>query len=174
MNYLSKLKNLINEIIPIRGLYNKNSEIKVQFYSDNMPSEGQVEQINNIIANFDVNLEKAKNNYENLLLSNWSIRLNEGWQSPYGWNLGIKVEDVSLLNGLFTLAKEASILGINDPVSIVDINGLSHELSLSDLTNVMLAYGQARSQLSNLYALKTQNIKNATSIEELESLDLTI
>ena len=38
----------------------------------------------------------------------------------------------------------------------------------------MLAYGQARSQLSNTYATKLNQIKNVTSIEQLESLDLTI
>ena len=174
MNYLSELKNLIEEVVPIKGLYYDDIEVKAQFYKDNKPSATQLEQINYIVNNYDISLKQKKYNYEQNLKSKWSSKLENGWQTPQGWSLGVDVSDVALLNGAFTLAKEASNLGLTTPVSIIDTDGISHELNLNELTQLMLAYGQARSQLSNTYATKLNQIKNVTSIEQLESLDLTI
>ena len=174
MNYLSELKNLIEEVVPIKGLYYDGIEVKAQFYKDNKPSATQLEQINYIVNNYDISLKQKKYNYEQNLKFNWSSKLQNGWETSQGWSLGIDVSDVALLNGAFTLAKEASNLGLTTPVSIIDTDGISHDLNLNELTQLMLSYGQARSQLSNIYATKLNQIKNASSIEELESLDLTI
>lgn len=100
----------------------------------------------------------------------WKITLNNGWQTPEGWSLGIHTDDVALLNGAFALAKEASSLGSVDPIVILDTEGEPHELTLEQMVPLMLAYGQARSALSTNDASRRRDVKNATTIEELEAI----
>ena len=65
-------------------------------------------------------------------------------------------------------------MGMDTPVSIIDLDGIAHTLSLQDLTVLMLQYGQARASLSNSYATIKQSINNSTTIEELNAINLTI
>jgi hypothetical protein len=98
----------------------------------------------------------------------WRVTLNNGWQTPEGWSLGIHTDDVALLNGAFALAKEAANLGSTDPIVILDTEGEPHQLTLEQMIPLMLSYGQARSVLSANDAARRKAVKNATTIEELE------
>ena len=169
---LYNLFNQINSIIPIQVVSDVDDIIEVIYYEDNMPSEQQSEEINNLIQQWP--LYKSKLEKIELLNNSWKNKLKSGWQTPQGYNLGIDTSDVALLNGAFTLAKEANNIGINDPAIIVDINGQSHPMSLQDLTLLMLQYGQARSLLSNTYATIKQTINNSTSIQELDNININL
>ena len=100
--------------------------------------------------------------------------LKEGYTTPEGWALGIDTDDVSLLTGAFLLLKESSALGLGDTTTIIDMEGIPHVLSLAEMTNLMLQYGQFRSTKSQQYSAKLQQIKDATTVEELNNMDLTI
>lgn len=106
---------------------------------------------------------------------NWDTYTKyNGFNTSEGWSLGINTEDVSLLTGAFLLLKESSALGLADSTIVVDMSGVSHTISLEDMTNLMLQYGQFRSAKSQQYSDKLQAIKNSSTIEELNNLDLTI
>ena len=116
------------------------------------------------------NLDKLKKIKLLAVDEEWNAIVENGWTTPYGWKMGISIEDVSLLSANFVLAKEANSLGIADPVFIVDTEGESHAFNLADLTPLMLQYGQARALLSSEDAAKRLAIKNCTTIEELNNL----
>ena len=76
----------------------------------------------------------------------------KGYETEYGWKLGLRDSDVALLTGNYVLAKEAAALNLPLP-PVIDQDGAAHAMeSLADLTALMLAYGQHRSQLSAEYA----------------------
>tara|TARA_B100000073_G_scaffold19578_1_gene15562 strand:- start:1004 stop:1612 length:609 start_codon:yes stop_codon:yes gene_type:complete len=115
-------------------------------------------------------LEQAKLDKLTEIDQDWKVTLNNGWQTPEGWSLGIHTDDVALLNGAYSLAKEAAALGSTDPVTILDTNGEPHSLSVAEMTPLMLAYGQARSELSGADAARRKLVKDATTIEELAEI----
>lgn len=170
LNYLlNQLKNVTSNILCI---VEQDSVVTIDYAQDLELTEVQNQEINNILNTWP--LTKAKLAKIETLDNNWKIVLKNGWTTPDGYKLGIDIQDITLLNGAFTLAKEASLMGINAPTSIVDIDGMSHSLLLPDLTILMLQYGQARAELSGSYAAIKQSINSATSIEEVDSIDLTI
>jgi hypothetical protein len=116
-------------------------------------------------------LEEAKQQKLEALDEVWKEKIKSGWATPYGWSLGLDISDVTLLMGAFLLLKEASALGLQNSTTIIDIEGVSHELNIQDLTSLMLAYGQARSQLSQEDSLLRLQIKSSTTIEELEGIN---
>lgn len=71
-----------------------------------------------------------------------------GWQTPFGWRLGWQVDDVALLTGLYVLAREAHELGSTDLLTVIDTDGVPHELPFEQLRDLMLGYGAARAALS--------------------------
>jgi hypothetical protein len=158
----------IKNIIDIVAISEQDSVINISYFPNQQPTEQQLIEINNLISNYPVALEKAKSIKLIELEKSWKETISSGWQTSYGWSLGIDIQDITLLNGAFTLAKEAANMGINDPITIVDIDGESHQLPLADFTVLMLQYGQARAYLSNQYAQSKKNIKDATSIEDLQ------
>ena len=93
----------------------------------------------------------------------------QGWDSGQGFSLGITAQDVSLLVGLFVLAKEASAMGLNPP-PVIDMNGGIHTFTMQELTMLMLQYGQARSQISANDATRRKAVENATTIEEVNNI----
>lgn len=164
---LYKLHELINNIIPIHGVAdNGDGSYRVDYITG--PTNEQSDAVNAILASWP--LEKAKLEKLEELDKDWEATLNNGWTTPYGWKLGLSTQDIALLNGNFTLAKEAASMGITDPVFVIDTDGESHEFDLQDLTMLMLQYGQARAILSSQDATKRKAIKNATTIEELNNL----
>lgn len=116
-------------------------------------------------------LEEAKQQKLEVLDQVWKEKIKSGWETPYGWSLGLDISDVTLLMGAFLLLKEASALGLQNLTTIIDTEGVSHELNIQDLTSLMLAYGQARSQLSQADSLLRLQIKSSTTIEELEGIN---
>ena len=115
-------------------------------------------------------LDQAKLDKLTEIDQDWKVTLNNGWQTPEGWSLGIHTDDVALLNGAYALAKEAASLGSTDPVTILDTNGEPHSLTVAEMTPLMLAYGQARSELSGADAARRKLVKDATTIEELAEI----
>jgi hypothetical protein len=162
---LDYLHRQINEIVEINGVYlDENSgEYEVSYKAQ--PSENQLSLVRNVIISWP--LTKAKLSKVKEIEEWWAVVSKTGWETSYGWSLGLSTEDVALLNGIFTLAKEASALGINEDVFIIDTEGNSHPFNLQDLTMLMLQYGQARSGFSQLYAQKMRDAKEALSVEEL-------
>jgi hypothetical protein len=160
------LHNLISEITPILGVGVENNSYRVDYVDT--PTAEQLNQINNIISNLP--LEKAKIEKLAQIDQDWETIVQNGWTTAYGWKLGISTQDVALLNGNFTLAKEASAMGINAPIFIIDTDGNSHNLTLQELTILMLQYGQARASLSSQDANRRKAVKLAISIDELASI----
>lgn len=79
---------------------------------------------------------------------------HEGYEVEPGFRLGMLPEDVTLLTGLFVLAKEAATMQLPLP-AVIDRNGVPHQLeSIQAMTELMLAYGQARAELSAEYAAR--------------------
>lgn len=115
-------------------------------------------------------LDQAKLDKLTEIDEGWKVTLNTGWQTPEGWRLGIHTDDVALLNGAFTLAKEATALGSTDPVVILDMDSVPHSLTLAEMTSLMLAYGQARTTLTTADAAKRKLVQDATTIEELSEI----
>lgn len=77
----------------------------------------------------------------------------DGYTTSYGWRLGLAESDVTLLTGAFVLAKEAAAMGLGVP-PLFDADGIPHELTIEELTAVMLGYGQHRAALSAEYAAR--------------------
>ena len=115
-------------------------------------------------------LDQAKLDKLSDIDEEWKVILNAGFQTPEGWSLGISTDDVALLNGAYSLAKEAAALGSTDPVVIVDTAGEAHELTVEQMTPIMLAYGSARSTLSAGDAAKRKLVRDATTVEEVEAV----
>jgi hypothetical protein len=167
MIYLSKLHDQINSIVSIEGVQDLgNNTFHIEYLTE--PSSEQLEQVNNIIDGWP--LSKAKLEKLEQVDISWKIAMSKGWTTPYGWKLGTDTQDVTLLTGAFILAKEANNMGLSTTGTVIDMDGKSHELSLQDMTMLMLQYGQFRSQLSSQDALKRELINNAISIEDLEQI----
>jgi hypothetical protein len=164
---LNILHESIASIVPIHGVVdNGDATYRVDYIND--PTQEQLDQVNAIIEFWPV--EKAKLEKLEEVDEEWKTILEAGWETPYGWSLGIDIADVALLNGNFVLAKEAAGMGITDPVFMVDTTGEAHAFNLTDLTALMLQYGQARALLSSQDAAKRTAINNANTIEELNTL----
>lgn len=84
--------------------------------------------------------------------------LANGYETEDGWKLGLAESDVTLLTGQFVLAKEASAVGLPLP-PVIDTDGVVHQLSLPELTALMLAYGAHRAALSSEYAARKATIE---------------
>ncbi len=164
---INKLHEMISNIVSIDGVADNGDGTYRVDYID-QPTPEQLDQVNAVIESWP--LEKTKLEKLEEVEEEWKTILEAGWETPYGWSLGIDVSDVALLNGNFVLAKEAAGMGITDPVFVVDTTGESHAFNLADLTALMLQYGQARAVLSSQDAAKRVAIKNATTIEELNNL----
>jgi hypothetical protein len=115
-------------------------------------------------------LDQAKLDKLTEIDEDWKVTLNTGFETPEGWSLGITTDDVALLNGAYSLAKEAAALGSTDPVTILDTNGEPHSLSVAEMTPIMLAYGAARASLSGADAARRKLVKDATTVEELAEI----
>jgi len=153
--YINILHEKINNIIEIHGVgFNEDNSIRVDYKVQ--PTQEQQTLVDNVLQGWS--LEEAKLDKLQEIEDDWNKTLENGWTTPYGWKLGINIQDVALLNGAFALAKEASLMGINDPVSIIDTDGNAHDLNLQDLTVLMLQYGQARASLSKQDAARPEYI----------------
>jgi|688.fasta_scaffold02901_14 hypothetical protein len=167
MTYLCKLHEQIDSIVSIEGVQDLgNNTFHIEYLTE--PSSEQLTQVNNIIADWP--LRKAKLEKLEQVDISWKTTMSNGWTTPYGWKLGTDTQDVTLLTGAFILAKEANSMGLSTTGTVIDMDGQSHELSLQDMTILMLQYGQFRSQLSSQDALKRELINNANSIDSLNQI----
>lgn len=169
------LHNQINNIVPIDGLsYNNTDHTYTIYYTDPniiLTNEQQI-LINNLLFSWPIIKEKIIKT--EILNNNLQTKLNSGWETPYGWRLGLTNEDILLLNGNFMLAKEASLLGFSNNIFIIDKDNISHELTLENLTILMIQYGQARSLISVQYNQLLALINSSNSLEELNNINLTL
>lgn len=143
----------------------EDSRIEAATTPDELKAVDVVEEIMYISE-----LDQAKLDKLSDIDEEWKVILNAGYQTPEGWSLGLSTDDVALLNGAYSLAKEAAALGSTDPVVIVDLAGEAHELTLAEMTPIMLAYGSARSTLSASDAAKRKLVRDATTLEEVEAV----
>ena len=167
---LYKLVQEINNVLPIAGVSELNDSTSVMYVDQ--PTELQLETINEILNNWP--LKKLKLEKLKQLDLVWNEIVKAAWTTPAGYKLGIDIQDITLLTGAFTLAKEAANIDSTQPSYIVDTDGHSHALSLTEFTQLMLQYGQARATLSNSYASLKQSINESTTLEELNAINLTI
>ena len=143
------LHAVINAIAPISGLAIVDG-VPTDIEYVTPPTTEQEAQIAQALAAWgDL---RAKNAQLRLIEASWQATIAAGWTTPYGWKLGLTPQDITLLTGAFILAKEAQTMGLASSGVIVDTDGLAHELSVADLTGLMLQYGQARAALSAAYA----------------------
>lgn len=162
---LNLLHKKVSEIVAINGIsYDENKQIVIDYVD--LPSEQQAQLVNDLIDQWP--LEILKYNALKNLDNTWNNTVSNGWTTPFGWKLGLDIQDVALLTGAFTLAKEAASLGITDPVSIVDTSGNNHSLTLEQMIGLMLQYGQARASMSAQYANNKNAILNSTTPDELD------
>ena len=97
----------------------------------------------------------------------WFNLEKTGWDSNQGFNLGITPSDVALLVGVFSLAKEAAVLGIELPNLISMANTPISFATIEEMTMLLLQYGQARSNMASSFAARRKTVADATTIEEL-------
>lgn len=87
-------------------------------------------------------------------LDKWfAAQVAEGFETSAGWKLGLSETDVTLLTGQFVLAKEADSAGLPIP-PVIDAGGTARQLTMPELTELMLSYGAHRAALSTEYATR--------------------
>ena len=97
-----------------------------------------------------VNKQKAKQDADDW----FAEEVEKGFLYNDSFTLGLTQEDVSLLTGNFVLAEKAAALGADIP-PVVDVHGVPHSVAdIDELTEIMLAYGNHRANLSAEYAEK--------------------
>ena len=85
-------------------------------------------------------------------------KVAEGFESEDGIKLGLDESDITLLTGNFILAKEAANLELDIP-PVIDTDGVPHELTIEELTALMLEYGAYRASLSAEYVNRQVNVE---------------
>lgn len=94
----------------------------------------------------------------------WAALEKVGWDSGRGYHLGITPSDVALIVGVYSLAKEAALLGLPLP-NLISMNNTPVVFSsIEEMTGVLLEYGQARSILAGTFAEKRKAVENATEV----------
>ena len=164
---LSLLHDDIAKIIPIECIY-KNWDGNIEISYKESPNEDQIIQINELINNWSLKekkLEKLKK-----INNEWQNIENSGWDSELGYSLGITPNDVALLSGAYALAKEADNLGLPLPKFIAMDNSTIIFNNLSEMTQLLLRYGEARATLASSFANKRKAVESATTIDELDSI----
>lgn len=112
-------------------------------------------------------LELAKHKKLNDINNEWLTLERTGWDSGKGYHLGITPSDVALIVGVFSLAREASAMGLPLPGLISTENNTIEFETIQDMTVLLMHYGKARSDLANAFAARRKAVENATTIEEV-------
>lgn len=100
----------------------------------------------------------------------WAALEKIGWDSGRGYYLGISPSDVALIVGVYSLAKEAALLGLPLPSLISMDNTPINFSSIEEMTTLLLEYGQARSVLAKTFADKRKAVYDARTAEEMPNL----
>lgn len=156
MSHLDVLHAKINAIAPIVGLSEDETGAVFDIEYVDQPTEEQLAQIQVLVTAWPG--EKIRLVALEQLDKEWAETLKAGWETPYGWKLGIDISDVTLLTGAYMLAKEAAALNLPLP-EIIDMDGVPHTFNdIQELTALMLQYGQARAALSAEYAARKASL----------------
>lgn len=147
----------------------KNSTMPVPLSSDlGAYLTTLINQVSNYKFNIEPNsLAEAKELKQISINNEWIALEKTGWDSGQGFNLGITPSDVALLVGVFSLAKEAAVLGIELPHLISMANTPISFTTIEEMTLLLLQYGQARSNMASSFAARRKAVADATTIEEL-------
>lgn len=89
--------------------------------------------------------------------------------------LGITSDDITLMNGVFTMADKCVMLGIKQPTDLFQLHdkeGNPHQFTISQLTNVLLIYSQTRSSIHATYKAKIKQINAADTKSSLDSIEV--
>lgn len=162
---LGDIHNIITLQVPISGLSRNGNEIVIHF--DESATSEQRALGQSLLAQMP--LIFAKREKINQIDAEYESLSQIGWDSGQGFRLGMKHQDVSLLVGLFVLAKEGAAMGFNPP-PVIDTDGVAHNFTMQELTTLMLQYGQARSQLAITDANRRKAVANATTIEQVNQI----
>lgn len=165
---LNILHNKINQVVPIVGIQSIDNSIEIEYADPSGVTDQQASLIQQILLNWPLDL--AKINKGSILDEKWNNEIKNGYLTNYGWKLGLTTADVTLLTGVFLLAKEAHLLGAPEEASIIDTDGVSHTISITNFTSLMIQYGQYRTNLSSWYAEIKNQIEQALTIEQLENI----
>lgn len=165
---LNILHSKINSVVPIIGIQKNDNEFVIEYENSSTITAEQISQVNDIIENWPI--DHAKIIKAKQLDLWWNNQINNGFETSYGWRLGLRNDDIVLLSGAFLLAKEASSLGLSQEAIIMDNQGVSHTISINDFTILMLQYGGYRSQLSLNYSNKKKEIEDCVSITQIDEI----
>ena len=112
-------------------------------------------------------LSQAKARKLQEINNEWLTLEKTGWDSGNGYHLGITPSDVALIVGVFSLAREASAMGLPLP-GLISLEGNPVEFeTIQDMTVLLMYYGKARSDMANAFAARRKAVENATTIEEV-------
>jgi hypothetical protein len=112
-------------------------------------------------------LSQAKARKLQELNSEWTAVEKTGWDSGKGYHLGITPSDVALIVGVFSLAREASAMGMPLPGLISMENNTIEFETIQDMTVLLMYYGKARSDMAKAFAARRKAVEDATTIEEI-------
>ena len=112
-------------------------------------------------------LSQAKARKLQKLNSEWTAVEKTGWDSGKGYHLGITPSDVALIVGVFSLAREASAMGLPLPGLISMENNTIEFETIQDMTVLLMYYGKARSDMAKAFAARRKAVEDATTIEEV-------
>jgi hypothetical protein len=118
----------------------------------------------------DISLEQAKFNKLQNIEQEWRGFELIGWDSGQGYHLGITPADVALIVGVFSLAREASAMGMTLPGLISMENNTIEFETIQDMTVLLMYYGKARSDMANAFAARRKAVEGATTIEEVNAV----
>ena len=163
---LNYLHELIEKVCPINGIADLGNDIYRIDYKDEA-TEQQKQAAQQVIDSWP--LEEKKLEKLAKIDAEWDQTIAQGWDSGQGI-LGISANDVALLSGAYALAKEADNLGLPLPKFIAMDNSTVEFSSITEMTMLLLRYGEARVNLASAFAARRKAVDEAASLEELESL----
>jgi hypothetical protein len=163
---LSNLSESISKVCPIDGIGDLgNGNFRIDYKEE--VTELQKQAAQEVVSRWP--LEKAKLEKLAKIDEEWNQTIAQGWNSGQG-HLGLTANDVALLNGAFTLAKEASNLGFDLPSLITIENNIIIFSNILEMTQFMLRYGSERNRISVEFSLKRKAVEQASTIEELNNI----
>ncbi len=124
----------------------------------------------NYVPNIRDPLLQAKAQKLNEINKEYKKLEETGWDSGFGFFLGISANDVALLTGAYTLAKEAAALNLPLPTIIAMDNSPISFANLEHMTQIMLQYGNARAEIASSFAAKRKAVEAATTIDEVKAI----
>lgn len=151
---ISTLTQLVLSVCPITGLSEQDDSYVIHFAAN--ATEEQKASANAVIANKDAIAEKYHK--LNKLNDDFAASVDAGFTTSYGWKLGLKNDDLTLLSSLYLMARTCVEMNLALP-EIIDTDGVAHALPFEMLTTVMLQYGSYRAALSKDYAEQKKAIE---------------